>query len=513
MKYDVIVIGAGNGGLTSALTLQKAGKKVLVLEAHNLPGGFATSFVRGRFEFEASLHEMCGYGTNLQHGDVYDLFSRLGILSHITFQQIPDSYHVITLDSKEEYTMPSGVNEFISQMEEYVPGSKESMQDFFALAEEVKSALSYFNESKGNPDPDILMRDYSNFMKVAPYSVQKVLDKLKMPKKAQEILTVYWTYLGSPSSQLSFVHFAMMLSSYVENGAWIPTMRSHEISLVLQEEFEKLGGKMKFLSRVVEVLFQEEHVIGVKCADGTCYYADSIVSNISPTTFYGNLLPKEHQIKRANQLCNARMLGARGISVYLGLNRSVEELGLSHYSYFIYHTLDSNQEYLHMKDLYHDSLVGVVLNNAISNASPEGTTLMVLTSFYPNDVFEKNVTDENYYAMKEKIADRLIESFEKATEVDIRSSIEEIEIATPVTFARYGGHPEGSIYGYLAKGYDNLMPRLMNQTRENYLPHVYFCGGFAARLSGFSSSYLSGEMAALQVLKDVQKEGDSSEEN
>ena len=34
-----------------------------VLEKHNIPGGFATSFVRGRFEFEASLHEFNGIGT------------------------------------------------------------------------------------------------------------------------------------------------------------------------------------------------------------------------------------------------------------------------------------------------------------------------------------------------------------------------------------------------------------------------------------------------------------------
>ena len=54
--YDAIIIGAGNGGLTAALTVANAGRKVLLLEKHNVPGGCATSFIRGRFEFEVALH-------------------------------------------------------------------------------------------------------------------------------------------------------------------------------------------------------------------------------------------------------------------------------------------------------------------------------------------------------------------------------------------------------------------------------------------------------------------------
>ena len=46
-KYDVVVVGAGNAGLSAALQCQLAGRKTLLIEKHNVPGGAATSFVRG----------------------------------------------------------------------------------------------------------------------------------------------------------------------------------------------------------------------------------------------------------------------------------------------------------------------------------------------------------------------------------------------------------------------------------------------------------------------------------
>ena len=62
-EFDVVVVGAGNGGLTASTTLAQKGLKVLLLERHNIPGGCATSFCRGRFEFEVALHQLSGVGT------------------------------------------------------------------------------------------------------------------------------------------------------------------------------------------------------------------------------------------------------------------------------------------------------------------------------------------------------------------------------------------------------------------------------------------------------------------
>lgn len=505
-KYDAIVIGAGNGGLISALELVKNNKKVLVLESHNIPGGFATSFVRGRFEFEASLHELCEYGTKENPGSVYQLFERLGISDKIEFVTVPEAYHVYSIDTKEDYKMPFGKEAYINQMEIYVPGSRKSMEEFFLLTEEIKEALTYLEMNKGQIDTNILLTKYSHFMKVAAHPIETVLNSLKMPKKAQEILTTYWVYLGSPVSTLSFVHFASMLYSYICLGAQIPKKRSHEISLVLAEEIEKLGGEIKYLSTVSQILFEGGEIKGVRLKNGEEYYANHIISNCSPTFVYGNMLPLEVVPKNAIKLTNSRVLGARGFSIFLGLNQSAKDIGLEDYSYFIYHTLDSNKEYKNMSTINNNSSVAIVLNNAIPSCSSKGTTLMNLTSLFFGDVFSKNVTEENYFSLKEKIAEDIIDTFEVATGISIRPYIEEIEISTPVTYARYGGHPDGVIYGYKATGLDNLLPRIMNMDNENYISNLRFCGGFDVRLLGYSSTYLSGKLAAKLTLKDMKGE-------
>ena len=78
--YPVVVIGAGLGGLGAAGQLVLRGEKVLLLEKHNTPGGFATSFIRGRFEFEGALHVLSDYGSDDIQGNLYRFFNSLGII-------------------------------------------------------------------------------------------------------------------------------------------------------------------------------------------------------------------------------------------------------------------------------------------------------------------------------------------------------------------------------------------------------------------------------------------------
>lgn len=505
-RYDAVVIGAGNGGLIAANTLAKAGKKVLLVERHNAPGGFATSFKRGRFEFEASLHEMCDFGDERKHGDTYRLFKELGILDRVKFAKVPEAFRVISLSTGEDYTMPFGVPEFIDQMERYVPGSRKSVQTFFDLGAEISAATKYLNASRGHPDTKVLMKKYPNFMRVAAYSVDTVLKAIKMPKKAQEILDTYWTYLGAPTDRLSFIHYCIMVYLYVGLAAYIPTGRSHSMSSAFLSVFEENGGTAWLGDGVRRILIEGGRVSGVVLESGKKILTDHIVSNAMPHSVYGHMVDSKDVPSDTLRLANRRELSGRGFSIFLGLNRSPDELGLKNYSYFIYNGFDSAAEYDRMKSLDNFSQVTVCLNRALPDCSPKGTTILYFTSLYFSDCFDKAVNKENYFDLKDRLAEGFIKTFEKATKTSIRPYIEEIEVGTPLTYAHYTDSPDGAIYGYLTADLDNMMPRLMRMYNEPDIPGLRFCGGHAARSSGYNSAYLSGELAGKLTLGDMKKE-------
>lgn len=132
--YDVVVVGGGNAGLSAAAYLSQHGKKVLVCEKHNLPGGCATSFVRGRFEFEATLHEMCQMGEGDNSGAVRKLLDSYGL--DVDWVAVDEAFGSINKDPENGFNvkMPTGVKEFIDEMEREVPGSRDSMETVMEMS-------------------------------------------------------------------------------------------------------------------------------------------------------------------------------------------------------------------------------------------------------------------------------------------------------------------------------------------------------------------------------------------
>ena len=497
-KYDVIVVGAGNGGLAAAANTAKAGLKTLLLEKHNLPGGCATSFRRGRFEFEPSLHELCSVGTAEKPNTVYKVLDELG--AKINWEYEHDIFRVINKAKNYDLVLKAGIEEFCQSVDDAVPGCKENVRAFFALKPKIDAAIAYIYAMKGKPKGLTMLTKHADFMRVAGHSVEQVMTALGIPKAAQDIINTYWGYLGVPTDELNAMHFLNMVHDYVVDGAAMPRHRSHELSLALVDVIIKNGGEVRFNSEVTKFLYNEDGSVAGVVANGEELYSTEVISNVIPHNVFNmsdqSVIPEQNL-----KLANARDFGISVATIYLGLDCTAEELGLKDYTVFIQNHPDPRVQ----NDTRADGGLYIVncLNNVIPDSSPEGTcTLFFTMPIYGGDL-PKDLKPQDYKKYKNALAKRYIEDAEKALNISIMPHIEEISIATPVTFARYLGTPEGTIYGYRLSGWDNLMARTAGEKNDYAIPGLSFCGGHYIRGDGYSCSYIMGDTIGKRVAKRI----------
>ena len=519
-KYDAVVIGSGTGGLSAALTLANAGKKTLLLEQHNLPGGCSTSFVRGRFEFDASLHEFCGLG---EEGD-WGLLGELLMEEYkipIKWMYPPDCFHVrgTTRSGKKiNFTMPIGVENAIKAMEEAVPGSGEPMRKFFDLCKECDAAYTHFDahmldafkkDDFVKTEELLFLRKYPNFLKVAEQPFHKVCRRIGLPEDAIDILDTYWGYVGADLEKFSFVHHAYMIYMYVSRKPAITENNSHGLTIAAVERFRELGGELWLNVKATKVTADETgRITGV---DTTAGHVETnyVIANVNPETAYTRLLDKNIKVpEREMKRISAEKHGMRIFNTYLGLNKSIEELGIDKYTYFIQTHMDNSVNLRNSKGFVNDSTeaVAVVYNVADPDASPKGTTIMTFTNCLSEDMW-KDVSQEEYVARKQEHFEHTMKVFEEATGIIIHDCIEEIEMATPWTFCHYLGTPEGTCYGYLVNDWNTMISRLMAVKKDQPIHGFKTCGAAGARGPGYSQTYQSGHDVARLLLEEMKEDG------
>ncbi len=503
-NYDAIVVGTGNSGLVSALSLLNEGLNVLLIDEHNNVGGVSGYSKIGRFEFGNSIHNL--YLNDMSECDykLKDILNDCGVSSDVSFSKVPNLFEIVTRDKR--INMPFGIEEYIKKMDELVPGSLEKVRVFFDLALECREAMKYINDNEDKVSFTFIKEHYNNFMKVSGYSVSKVMDALDIPLQAQEIINGMWVLLGCSETEISFVTYASFLLDIIENGYVVPTYNNYDISLSLTNAFLERGGNLLLNSKVVRLLVDENNINGVKLENGTTYFSNNVIVNSSLNNVYGKLIDPSLVPREALKNVNRRQLGGRTFTINLGINRSVDELGLNSYMYFIYQSLDSDVEYNRMRELLSGNQIAIVHNNANNDISPVGTCAITLTTVYFEDCFGDYVENERYFTDVREITQRLINIFEKYTKVKIADFIEEMEIISPINIAAINDSPEGCTYGYSLKGMDDTLPRILNRKNEKYINGLYVCGGFDGDAYGYNSSFVSGLKGAKEVMKSIKED-------
>ena len=515
-NYDVIVIGAGNGGLAAAATCAKEGLSTLLLERHNIPGGSASSFVRGRFEFEPSLHELAGVGAPDKSGQIEDMFDRMETdvdwATHdSTFRLVVPAKEgdkdaflnedgvMVTVDAR----MPVGFEAFAKKLDELVPGSYESCMAAFDLSTRMFKAFECLDDLSKLPGS---IKDVPDLMRMISHTMKEALDALGMPKKAQDIFNTYWCYMGSPASQFDFLYYMAVLHSYVQNGTGIPQLRSHEMSLALDEVIRRHKGEIWYNSEVTRVIMKNGKPVGVEINGEKEVYGKYFICNSSPNAVWNDLFEKKDIPGKQLKMLNTRKIACTLTTVYLGMNRTKEELGITDYSVFIAPDSDSDKQYEAAQNYFSGYCIINCLNEILPDCTPKGTSQLFLTTMTFGDVM-KGIRPQDYKKFKTKVAKDMIETCEKALNISITPYIEEIEIALPPTFARYLNTPYGTPYGYMLEKWDSMIPRTVQYLGDQPFSNFFFCGASQERGDGYGCAYYTGEKAGGLVVKALKKEG------
>ena len=516
-NYDVIVIGAGNGGLAAAANCARAGLSVLLLERHNIPGGSASSFVRGRFEFEPSLHELCGIGTPGNPGPIEVQFDHMG--AKVDWYKHSSTFRLI-VPAKEgdedsfinedgvrvsvDARMPVGFEEFSRKLDELVPGSYDSAMKAFGLSEKMTEAFDKMGEGDNMFGILKVLKYMPDFMRLTSHTMKEGLDTLGMPKKAQDIFNTYWCYMGSPASQFDFQYYLAVLNGYVKNGTGIPSKRSHEMSLAIDKSIRDNGGDIWYNSEVTSVIMKDGKPAGVVVNGNKEVYGKRFICNASPKFVWSDLFDKKDIPESQLRMTNARKTAVTLTTVYLGMNKTKEELGIKDYSVFIAPDSDSDKQFEACKDFYSGYCIINCLNEIIPDCTPAGTSQLFLTTMTFGDVM-KDVKPQDYKKLKTKVAKDMIETCEKALNISITPYIEEIEIALPPTFSRYLNTPMGTPYGYMLEMWDSLIPRTIQYMQDQPFDNFLFCGASQERGDGYGCAYHTGEKAAKLTIKALRE--------
>jgi prolycopene isomerase len=494
----VVVIGAGLGGLCCGALLAKRGFPVTVVEQHNIPGGYATTFDRagGKFTFDVSLHRM-SVNSELQH-----LLKELGVLDKIELVKIPNTRRVIT--PNQDIRGASDLKQKINGLIKKFPHEKKGVKSYLAEMQAVVDELELLKTKGGGRN---MASQYPKLWKIKDQTVAAFMDEyIREPDIKESLTSGTMGSFGLPPSKMSaFIYILAKASG--KNEQYYIKRRSQDLSYALAESIEESGGQIIYEKMIKKIVLKDRAVSGVITSEGKHLPAKIVISNANAITTLNNMLPSKTLPPDYMNKINGYGISLSTFIIWLGLNREIHET-IKDSQIVISSARGHEANYLSCLrgEVEKMDASVVIYDNYYKGYSNPGTstmTIIALSGMQPWQRFESDYKagrKEDYLKEKERWTRILMKKVEEKAIPGLSSLVEVKEAATPLTNWYYTLNPGGAIFGFPLSVDNSFINRIKNRTPVKGL---YLASAWGNAGGGYAPGLKGGERTFEQVLEDL----------
>jgi len=491
MEYDCIIIGAGIGGLLAAFCLSQEGRKVIVLEAQPVVGGYASAFTRRGFTFESSLHCVGGMG---KEGDMRKFLEEQGLAQDLEFIEPKEFCRIIYPEN--DFILDFSSSHRADHLKEYFPSQRSNIDGFFKAVDGFVREFDAFGEMR-LPQwslPLAMPFFFRNLMRASNLTAQEFIQRYTKDEKLASVLTDFWGFAGLPPARLSALYFLLVFQSYYFGSVAQIKGGFSRLLDVVAKRIQAAGGKIQFNTKVARILTQGQgKVSGVMTVRQEEFKARAVISNANAFDTLGEFLDDGALRQKYRQKLARYEKSISGFQVYLGLKVPTRALGMTHPMCIVNPSYGHEEQFSYNLQGDYDRCPFILTDHSLLDPAlvppGKGSLLIIVLDTYSH---WKGLDKEAYKAKKQSVATKFIQRAERYLP-GLSGNIEVMEAASPLTMERYTGSPEGALYGFAQTLNQSGAKRLPQETA---IKGLFLAGAWTFPGGGVNSCFWSGCMAA-----------------